>query len=233
MKRIILPVAEVYRREQAATEVFGIPLLVLMENAGREAARVVNYWLRREKKKRVGIVCGRGNNGGDGLVAARYLINSGYQVKVALAGGENVLTELSFTNYKILSKMKSEVSFLDDATELREMRDFDAVVDALLGIGLRGPLKDREEKIIEEINRLEKPVFSLDVPSGLDADTGMVQTKAVQAYLTICFGFLKQGLFIGSGPKYTGRIKLVDIGFPWQLYQPGWSKEKNGVLGEN
>ncbi|HPP13262.1 MAG TPA: NAD(P)H-hydrate epimerase, partial [bacterium] len=88
MKRLILKTEEIYKRERAAVEMYGLPLIVLMENAGHQAASVVSRWLKKNRKERVLVVCGRGNNGGDGMVTARYLINAGFDVRTILAGEE-------------------------------------------------------------------------------------------------------------------------------------------------
>ncbi|HOJ40491.1 MAG TPA: NAD(P)H-hydrate epimerase [bacterium] len=226
MKRLILKTEEIYKRERAAVEMYGLPLIVLMENAGHQAASVVSRWLKKNRKERVLVVCGRGNNGGDGMVTARYLINAGFDVRTILAGEEKKISALAFTNYQILCKMKATI-IQQPGTNLdwREFQKVEVVVDALLGIGLHGRVREPELTIIKQINALKKAVFSLDVPSGLDADSGVVLGEAVHATTTICFGFLKPGLFTGAGPQYSGKVKLVDIGFPWPLYQPDWEAE--------
>ncbi len=223
MKRLILSAEEIYRRERDAVEVFGIPLLILMENAGKAAAGVIRRILR--KKGHAVIVCGRGNNGGDGLVAGRYLLNAGYRVSFLIAGEGGELSSLAFTNYQILCKMKADMKKPQEQQEFDILKEADIVVDAVFGIGLRGPVREPEKKFIEQINSAGRTVVSLDIPSGLDANSGEVLGQAVQADITVCFGFLKQGLFKGEGPVYAGQIKLVDIGFPPPLYSLEWNAE--------
>ncbi len=218
MKKLILSREEIYERENRAYNEFCIPPLILMENAGRETALEVRKIIKRERGKRVLVFAGPGNNGGDGLVSARYLYCSGVPVSVVILFNPDSMKEPAFTNFQILVKMK--VPFLQSnyKTLKREMENADIFIDAIFGIGLTREIKGTMKDIICQINEASRYVVSVDVPSGIDVNTGEVLGEAVKADETICFGFGKKGLYTGKGKKYAGNIKIVDICFPPELY---------------
>ncbi|MCK4244100.1 MAG: NAD(P)H-hydrate epimerase [Candidatus Omnitrophica bacterium] len=212
--------AEIDRR---AIEEYGIPSLILMENAGRCAAEVALEMLKKQRGKRISLFSGKGNNGGDGMVAARHLMNKGYDITCYLLGKrEEIVSEAVKKNLQILEKMKvamREISNLDSLLKFRrEIENSSLLLDAIFGIGLKGEVKSPYKEIIEFLNSLKKPVLSLDIPSGLDADTGIVSETAIVATRTVTFALPKKGLFLNDGPKFSGKITVAEISIPKQLF---------------
>jgi len=223
MKEIILTKEEIYEIEKLTTEKYGISNLILMENAGRITADIVNEILREQGGKRKVIVfSGKGNNGGDGFVCARYLFNFDIDVDVYFIGEENKLKQISFTNLEILRKIGVEVVSIKEVNiEKIEIEKADVIVDGIFGIGLNSEVKGVEKQLIEEINKKKKLTVSIDIPSGLDANTGKILGKCINADVTVSFGFGKRGFYLNDGPGVTGEIKIVDIGFPKIFYRDG------------
>ncbi len=205
--------------DRLATSLLGVPSVVLMENAGRGAAEHITRLLAREGRTstKVVIVCGAGNNGGDGYVVARRLLISGVAVEVlalkpeSALGGDAALNRRAFTasGGVVRDVANSDSTSLDDA-----LRDATLVVDAIFGTGLSRPPVGLERAVIERLNAWQGTRVALDVPSGLDADTGAVLGVAVRAQHTITFGAHKRGLFAGSAIAQRGELTLVDIGVP-------------------
>lgn len=218
MKRVT--VTEVRRIDQEANDRYGMPSILLMENAGRSVSEAI---ARISDPCKVAIFSGKGNNGGDGFVIARHLDNRGYLVRVILLADPSKLTGDALTNFEIVRKMEIPVAVLSGASEdefLRICGDSDLVVDAILGIGLQSSLAGVFEAAIRAINRSGKGVISVDIPSGLDADTGEPHGIAVKATWTVTLALPKAGLYAGEGPRYAGKIETVGIGLPWQLLHP-------------
>lgn len=216
MKRLILTRDQVYEKEKRAYENFFIPPLILMENAGRHLAAEAQSVLKNNKKSKVVVIAGPGNNGGDGMVAARHLYCSGFPVIVFITFNPEKAKEPAFTNYKIIVKMnllRDDIKGLD-----LELKDSRLIIDAIFGIGLTRPVTGLEKDIINKINNSGRFVISADIPSGIDADTGEVYGVAVKANTTITFGFGKAGLYTKKGKNYAGKIKIVDICYPPELY---------------
>jgi ADP-dependent NAD(P)H-hydrate dehydratase / NAD(P)H-hydrate epimerase len=204
------------RIDSLAMHGFGMSSIVMMENAGRGAALLIAPSIKKPKSMMICVVCGSGNNGGDGLVIARYLLNLGFNVKVFLVGQPARFKEDVKTNYRILKKMKVRVSPLSRATPsfLSAVHQADIIVDALFGIGVNRDIQEPFLSIIQAINRSGRKVFSVDVPSGLDATTGKQRGACVKAKATITFVLPKKGFFCNEGPGCCGRIYVVDIGIP-------------------
>ncbi|HOJ31026.1 MAG TPA: NAD(P)H-hydrate epimerase [bacterium] len=218
MRKVILSREEIYEKEKLVYEKYSIPPLILMENAGRETALEVMRILKKLKKGNTVVLAGPGNNGGDGMVAARYLHCNGFPVSVFVTFDSEKVREPSFTNYQILYKMNL-VSSLQDIEALRKIiRKNDLIVDALFGIGLTRPVEGIYKDIINEINNSGRYIVSIDVPSGIDADTGCPYSVAVKADTTVTFGFAKPGLYTEKGKIYAGKVKVVDIGYPPEFY---------------
>ncbi|MEE8637637.1 MAG: NAD(P)H-hydrate epimerase, partial [Candidatus Margulisiibacteriota bacterium] len=180
-----ISVAQAKKFDRLAQEKLGIPSLILMENAGRGVAEEAIKMLR--SRKRVAIVCGVGNNGGDGLVSARHLLNAGINVKVYLIGKASKLKPDPGTNLNILKRMKQKIVKLRSAKDLRDMRKSDLIIDAIFGIGLKSNVRSPMSEVIDIMNKSKRPLLSVDVPSGLDADTGKVLGVAVRARRTVTF----------------------------------------------
>ncbi len=202
------------RLDRLAESEYGIPTLLLMENAGRGAADAIESLLEGRDRP-VAVVCGKGNNGGDGFVIARHLHNRGYPVVVHLVAEASAISPASDAgvNLSILAKMRVPILPLPIAP------DAQLVVDALLGTGLSGPVRPPFDAAIRAVNAHGAPVAAVDVPSGLDADDGRVLGVAVRAVLTATFGLVKRGLTTGEGPAHAGRVVLVDISIPRELLE--------------
>lgn len=220
MKEIVLTREEIFKIEQETEEKYGIKRLILMENAGRQLAEIVKKEMGNFKGKKIFVFCGRGNNGGDGFVAARYLFNWDVEVEVYYCGNPENFTDISFLNFDILNKMGVKIISLAkcDIYKLK-YKEADLIVDALLGTGIKGEVRGEMKELINMINRGGKRIISADIPSGLDANKGKVCGVCVKADITVSFGFGKKGFYINDGPEYCGEIKIVDIGFPKFFYK--------------
>lgn len=208
-----LTCAEMRALEKRAIEEAGIPAIALMENAGRAVAEEAG---RMAPAGLIAIVCGRGNNGGDGFAAARHLDNRGRAVRV-LAIDPARLEGDALANYRALRFTRAEV--VEGAARPEDVRRAAAgaslVVDAVFGTGLSGDLREPWPAVLEAINAAGAPVLAVDVPSGLDADTGRPLGAAVRAARTVTFHAPKAG-FAAARP-FTGDVAVADIGIPSRL----------------
>lgn len=203
--------------EQAINQ-YGIPEIVLMENAGVEVAKSIDQVIGKIAGKKICIFAGKGNNGGDGFVAARHLSNQGAKVKVYIIGDAQKIQGAARINLAILQKMRIEV------VSVLSERDWDKVkialalsdclIDALIGTGFNCELRIEMEKIINMMNDASKPIVAIDLPSGVEANTGKVPVTAIKAVLTVSFGLAKVGLIFYPGAAYAGEILVADIGLP-------------------
>ncbi|MEW6447236.1 MAG: NAD(P)H-hydrate dehydratase [Bacillota bacterium] len=207
--------------DRRAIEEYGIPGLLLMENAGRSVAQAVVERLGGVAGKKVVILCGKGNNGGDGLTAARHLFQHGAVVKVFLACEPGDFTGDARVNYEIWERLGRQVFSLVSPNGLQLLKialmQSAAVVDALYGTGFRGRMADRLSKAVETVNAAGKLVIAVDVPSGLEADTGRVNGQCIRADLTVTFGLPKLGLAVEPGSGYAGEVTVADISLPRAL----------------
>jgi ADP-dependent NAD(P)H-hydrate dehydratase / NAD(P)H-hydrate epimerase len=206
--------------DKAAIDRFGIPSLVLMENAGRAASDIA-YNMLIDKMSKVICICGKGNNGGDGFVCTRHLINKGVNVLVFLTCSRNKLKGDAKINFSILEKMNVSIYELtkeDNFTNLeKEIINSELVVDAIFGIGITGKIKDPYSEIIEIINKNKNKTLALDIPSGLDATKGISLGSCIKADRTVTFAAAKTGLTNNQGPSFSGEITVADISIPKQL----------------
>ena len=226
-KRIGLTRAQCRAVDHYAINELGIPGVVLMENAGRNAADLIERWLRARlkgtsRRGKVAVVCGRGNNGGDGFVIARHLVHRGCDVSVDLFGDPTSLASDAAINYAIAARMGVPIRKLAAGQTLnataRRWRRCDLLVDALLGTGFAGEVREPMAGIVRRINALDGPlVVAVDVPSGLDADTGEPGGAAVRADHTVTFLAAKVGYRRKSAKPYVGRVAVADIGAPIRL----------------
>ncbi|RDV83254.1 NAD(P)H-hydrate dehydratase [Ammonifex thiophilus] len=217
----LVTAAEMREIDRRAMEEYGIPSIVLMENAGRWVAQVVASRLGRVAGKRVVVLCGRGNNGGDGLVAARHLWQQGAQVKVFLAAEPESLRGDALTNATIWRRLGQDFYPLLSPTGPQAFKlaiaRADAVIDALYGTGFRGELPPEIRPVVEALNASGRFVVAVDIPSGLEADTGQVRGVAVVAHVTVTFGLPKLGLVLEPGVRYVGELLVADISLPLPL----------------
>jgi NAD(P)H-hydrate epimerase len=202
-----------------ATEEFGVPGVVLMENAGRGMAELL---LRLGTSGPVVVCCGKGNNGGDGFVIARHLDNAGAAVRVLLFADPAGLTGDAAVNHRILvaSRVPLEVCLpVDEVTLPAELASADWVVDALFGSGLTGSVRAPFDRVIEAINGAPGRVLAVDIPSGLDADTGRPLGVAVRARHTATVAAPKKGFAEPGAGEWLGQVHVIDMGAPRALLE--------------
>ncbi len=206
-----------------AIKEYGIAGIVLMENAGIRCVEVIEEILGVTAGKTVVILVGRGNNGGDGLVIARHLLNAKAHVFVFALSPPEVLPPDSRTNYEIFKNMGGQFSLLQKEEDLDSLLlcllNSDLIVDALYGIGFKGSLSEYEARLVDMVNWCNKPVVAVDIPSGVDADTGLVHGAAIKATHTISFALPKIGLVLEPGKDYVGTLSIADISIPYKLLE--------------
>ncbi len=229
MPDLVLTREAVRELDRRAIEEYGIPSIVLMENAGRACAEEALAMLGGSPGRLHGSVlvcCGPGNNGGDGLVVARTLWNRGVEVRVAYAGTRAQLDASSAdarTNARLVERLGLALEFLEREEEIASLSSVlgssALVVDALFGTGLSRPLAGLPAALIDALNQARRPVLAVDLPSGLDADTGEVLGRAVRADVTVTFVARKRGFGVGRGPELCGRVRVAEIGIPRYLLE--------------
>jgi len=216
----------VYSREmrlldKAACHDFGIPALVLMENAGRGVAEAVAQ--RLEGGGRVLLLCGPGNNGGDGFVAARHLANAGYEVTVLSPRLPGKKCPDAALNAAVVKEMGLPLRVLaagdDPGAVLKELGRFDVICDALLGTGHEGALKPPYCGLIDAVNAVDAVKVAVDVPTGVDSDSGVAAAQAFRADVTVTMGLPKVGLLLPPGASFAGEVAVADLGMPRALLE--------------
>jgi NAD(P)H-hydrate epimerase len=204
--------------DRRAVDDYGIPSLLLMENAGRGVADLL---LRLGISGPVAVCCGKGNNGGDGFVIARHLDGQGVDVRVLLWSEPDELTGDAAQNFQILARcgLKIEVfgTKADPARLGREISGTAWIVDALLGTGARGNPRPPLDAVIEELNRHPAPKLAVDVPSGLDCDTGRPAAHTIRAAHTCTFVTAKPGFLLPAAQTFVGQLHVLPIGTPRKL----------------
>ncbi|MGC1456124.1 MAG: NAD(P)H-hydrate dehydratase [Nitrospirota bacterium] len=204
--------------DRRAIRVFGIPGMVLMENAAAAAATAMEKFFDGLQGVKVGIICGKGNNGGDGVALARRLRISGVPVRVALLASFGAVKGEAKANLFILRKTDVEIVQNASARSLADIIAWsDVLVDAMLGVGLSSPLKGAYAQAVNMINASANPVVAIDIPTGIDADTGGVLGTAIKADLTVTMAFLKRGLVLYPGAEYAGTVRVADLGMPSEV----------------
>ncbi|MDP3919401.1 MAG: NAD(P)H-hydrate epimerase [Candidatus Omnitrophota bacterium] len=210
--------AQMMALDKKAIKEYKIPSLLLMENAGRGISDYVSRELA--PGSRILILCGKGNNGGDGLVAARHLWNRGYKAEILLVGVAKNLKPDAAVNWKIATRMKIPASVFSPkqtASTEKRIAMADLVLDALFGVGLSREVKEPHASLIKLVNRVACRVVAVDIPSGLHADSGRVLGTAIFASSTLTLGLHKKGLHRGEGPRYAGLVHVLDISIPREL----------------
>jgi ADP-dependent NAD(P)H-hydrate dehydratase / NAD(P)H-hydrate epimerase len=214
----ILTADQMREADRRTIEDVGIPSVVLMENAGRQVVAVMQAAFEDLSDRRVAILCGRGNNGGDGFVVARTLRQQHVDVSVFLVGRLADVRGDARVNLEILARLGLpviEVSGEEDwELHASDVATHDLIVDALFGTGLRTPLAGLLETIVEDVNDSPVPVVSIDLPSGLSADTHEVIGPAIQAALTVTLGAPKLPLVFPPARILAGDLAVADIGIP-------------------
>ncbi len=245
----VLSAEEMQKIDHQTANDYGISGIVLMENAGRWVAqaatdilaalesngaagsKMASVWLEDEAcspspaviGKKVVCVCGTGNNGGDGFVAARHLTNLGVNCSILLLGDVEKIKGDAYANHQAAMKLGIPVRSICEGKSrpgnaaLAALREADLVVDALLGTGLRGDIRPEIKMAVDAINQCGSPVLSIDIPSGVDSDTGRVSCAAVIADVTVTFAAPKLGHILYPGTEYCGDVLVADIGIPTAL----------------
>ncbi|QGG49112.1 NAD(P)H-hydrate dehydratase [Heliorestis convoluta] len=218
----VVTAAEMNRMDQRATEEYGIPSLLLMENAGIEVAKQVTKLLGGTcEGKSILILCGKGSNGGDGFVVARHLLNKGADVKLFLLAPERDVRGDALTNLTIYKRMGGKIYALMDQKDLNALRmgllSTHLVVDAIYGTGFSGTVPKLITRAIEMLNELALPTLAVDVPSGLEVNTGKISNICLKATMTVTFGLPKLGLLLEPGASVAGKLVVVDISIPRDL----------------
>ena len=211
-------VAEMRNLDSQATSEFGITQETLMEKAGEAAYFVILKELGVKDKKFI-IFCGTGNNGGDGFVVARKIHTDGGEVKVLLLGEKNKLEGAARKNLDIISRMPIEVHAIKSIEQAKEdVLNCDAIVDAMLATGLSREVAGIYRDAIQLINESKKTVFSIDIPSGVNGDSGQVMGSAIRSDYTITYGLPKIGNMLYPGFDLCGKLYVSHISFPPSLY---------------
>lgn len=214
---------EVREIDRKAIEEYGIPGLILMENAGRNVVEVILKMLDAPHNSKVAIFCGKGNNGGDGFVIARHLYNKGVDISVFLTTKvSGALTDGDAgINLKILLNMNIKVNEITDAQDCegieKGLQEKNLIVDAIFGTGLKGGVRMPASTLIKMINEVNIPIVSVDIPSGLSCDDGVVLGVAIKATKTVTFVSPKVGFFMEQGKEHTGELIVTDISVPREL----------------
>lgn len=213
----IVTAAQMQALDRRTIEVAKVPGITLMERAGAGVVAHLETLVGPLRGKIISIVCGKGNNGGDGLVVARLLRQRGAQVLAFLITSSTELSRDAKVMYRRFTKIagSSAARTLTSMDHLRApLATSDVVVDALLGTGLSSPVGGRYREAIDLINEAGRPVVAVDLPSGIHADSGAAMGAAVRASLTVTFGAPKLGLYLGAGIDHAGTVRIVDIGIP-------------------
>jgi ADP-dependent NAD(P)H-hydrate dehydratase / NAD(P)H-hydrate epimerase len=217
----ILNAAQMREADRFTVEDIGIPSLVLMENAGRQVVAALESAFEARLDGRVAVLCGRGNNGGDGFVVARTLAQRGIDVAVFVVGALTDVRGDARVNLDILGRLGITVVEVNDeqAWELHfsEIAQCSLIVDAIFGTGLKAPLAGMMETVVADVNGSGIPVVSIDLPSGLSADTPRLIGDCVDATMTVTLGAPKLPLVLPPGEAHAGDVVIADIGIPHEV----------------
>ena len=214
-KDYILSREEMYFLDKHTIEKIGIPGKELMENAGKGCSEFIHQELLKPQSK-VAIFCGSGNNGGDGFVIARYLKNWGHKTCVFLLGNPGKMNQETLENYQSCQDLEIDITQINNAKI--KLSEFNLIVDAIFGVGLQGVVKGWRAELTKKINGSNKPVVSIDIASGVDANTGQAEV-AIKADHTLTMANFKYGHFLEKGREKSGKIKVIDIGILDELYE--------------
>ena len=232
----VVTAQEMRQIDQQTIEQIGIPGTVLMEHAGSAVVRVLRQQF--PECKNIGIIVGKGNNGGDGLVVARQLAHAGQPIQIFLVSPPESFAGDALTNLQIAQGLDLPITPILSEDELKRLKSqltsSDLIVDSIFGTGLRGGVHGFIGDVIECINGSEKPVIAIDLPSGLSADTGIAEGACIQANYTVTMGLPKRGNLIHPGAELTGQLEVADIGFPLsvidaQNIQINWTQPFDAV----
>ncbi|SNS75936.1 NAD(P)H-hydrate epimerase [Anaerovirgula multivorans] len=209
---------EMKNLDRIAIEEYKIPGIILMENAGIAVVKEIVKSLEIKENKRVAILCGLGNNGGDGFVIARHLISYGLGVDTYVIGNTSSIKGDAKINYEILVHLKASITTIKDEEDLAMLEDSlekcGILVDGILGTGLQRPIEGVIKEVIAIVNKSKKEIIAIDIPSGINGDDGEVYGEAVKANKTITFQLPKIGNILYPGSDYCGKLLIENIGIP-------------------
>jgi len=217
----VLNTEQMREADRRTIDEIGIPSIVLMENAGRQAVAAMEAAFEDLVTSRVAVICGRGNNGGDGFVVARTLLQRGVDTEVFLLGGVADVRGDARTNLEALGRIGMTVVEITNAQEwelhFTELSDCDLVVDAILGTGFHGRLAGFLETVVADLNALGVPIVAIDLPTGVSADNALVEGPAVEASMTVTLAAPKIPLVFPPADSHAGDLVIADIGIPLPL----------------
>src|SRR5207248_4176942 len=219
----ILKAAQMREADRRTIDDIGIASLVLMENAGRQAVAAMEALFPDLLDRQVAVLCGRGNNGGDGFVVARTLIQRGVDVSVFLVGQVGEVRGDARTNVAILGRLGLAVVEIADAEawelHFSEIADCTLIVDAIFGTGLNAPVSGLMETVVADVNASDIPVVAIDLPSGLSADSAEPIGDSIEASLTVTLAAPKLPLVLPPAETRAGDIVIADIGIPPEVLE--------------
>ena len=219
MSEIAISSNQMYEIENMGHSKFGMKKVLMMENAG---FGVADFIIKKFKNKPISklkilAICGSGNNGGDAMVTARHLTCSSINLKVIFLGDRSsIKTEEALTNFEIISKMNKTIELIMgskvDTNVKKQILNADIIIDGIFGTGIKGEIQDPHLSVIKLINKSKAYIVAVDIPSGLNPNTGEVTSNVIRANTTITFHRIKLGLL--TNKKYTGNLILKKIGIP-------------------
>lgn len=222
VKILAVTVEQMREVDRVMVEEIGVSIVMMMENASRNIAVIVRRMLGNSvKDKKIVILCGKGNNGGDGLGAARHLINFGAVCKVFLATEADKLNPNAKAQYTILKQINAEVNeygSFSDAHLTSHLGFSDLIIDAILGYNLRGNPKEPIATLIRLANDSRKLILAVDIPSGLNGDTGEPNDPTIKATTTLTLALPKVGLLTDSAKQNVGELYVADLSVPKSVY---------------
>lgn len=214
----VVTAEEMRRIDEETIHGIGIPGIVLMENAGLGVVNAIEKNFNTPNIKKVSILVGKGNNGGDGLVIARHLRNKGYDINIYLLSSPDKFQGDALTNLQIAQHTGLHIETVLSESDLENQKtnivNSDLIIDAIFGTGLTGAIRGTPAKVINFLNNTGLPIVAVDLPSGLDADTGKVEGECIKANLTVTMGLPKRGLLLYPGASFVGKLEIADIGIP-------------------
>jgi ADP-dependent NAD(P)H-hydrate dehydratase / NAD(P)H-hydrate epimerase len=214
----VLNTQQMREADRQTIDEIGIPEIVLMENAGRQAVAAMEAAFEDLASSKVGVLCGRGNNGGDGFVVARTLAQRGIEAIVFLLGSVADVRGTARTNLEILGRVGLTVVEITDAQEwelhFTEVSECDLIVDAIVGTGFHGQLTGLLETVVADVNGLGAPVVAIDLPTGVSADSHDLEGEAIEASMTVTLAAPKIPLILPPADVYGGDLVIADIGIP-------------------
>lgn len=213
----ILSTEEARSVDRYTSKELGVPSETLMQNAGKAVAEKAKEMFAASGSKSIIVLCGKGNNGGDGYAAAELLVSEGFDCCFVSTVAQDKISGDAKIFHDHCTKAGLEITYETTPDDIN-ISDYDLILDGLLGTGIKGQVRPDTAQWIEEINSANIPVLAIDIPSGINGDSGEVMGIAVQADATVTMGFLKHGLVMEPGASLSGEITVADIGYPYRAF---------------